>query len=94
MENVLLPLPSLQGRKSHASSGYSCTDAVIRIMSSSGRPLSSIVFPPLSVTNTGKHQGQNVASYAPEDIHTIGFTTRWILLVIMRDGFCFSYDLR
>ena len=91
---VTLPLPSIQMGRSTTSRGGSGVNAIIRILSSSGRFLSSIVFPPVLVPSSGKRMEQTTSSYAPEDIHTIGFTSRWNFLVILRDGFCFSYDLR
>ncbi|KAL7503518.1 hypothetical protein ACHAXN_001505 [Cyclotella atomus] len=65
----------------------------IRIMSNSGLLLSSIVFPKdLYVIShkTGKKMGLH---RSPGDILTIGWTTRCILIVVLRDSLTLCYDM-
>ena len=94
---------------SHGSSGgsstanSSVTSTEIRIMSNSGASLCSIPFPPKiqqQSKGSSPKDGSSVSSTSaissalPEDILTIGFTSRWVLLVVLRDGTCLAYDLR
>jgi hypothetical protein len=55
----------------------------IRIMTNAGKPLSKIYFP-------GRELGRN---YSPSDIMEVGFTDRTVLVVILRDSLCLTYDL-
>jgi len=96
---VTLPLPSLQmgGNSGSNRQDQDSSSAVdIRILTSSGRLLSSISFPPPMPSSSSEITSADTTSsrYIPSEIHTIGFTSRWVLLVLMRDGICFSYDLR
>lgn len=61
----------------------SFTHAELRIMTNSGLPLSTIEFPPPNVDRR----------YSPGDIMSIGFTDRYILMVILKDSLCLTYDL-
>ena len=97
---VTLPLPSLQMGGNSGSARQQDQDSTsavdIRILTSSGRLLSSISFPPPMPSSSSEITSASTTSsrYIPSEIHTIGFTSRWVLLVLMRDGICFSYDLR
>lgn len=57
--------------------------AELRIMTNSGLPLSTIEFPPPNLERR----------YSPGDIMEIGFTDRYILMVVLRDSLCLTYDL-
>lgn len=58
--------------------------AQLRIMTNAGKPLATLPFPPQ------KYRHRN---YAPSDVLTIGFTDRYILIVVLRDSLCFTYFL-
>jgi len=58
--------------------------AEIRIMNSAGVPLSKIEFPPPGLADR---------RYSPGDIMTIGFTDRYVLMVILRDSMCLSFGV-
>jgi vacuolar protein sorting-associated protein 16 len=60
------------------------THAELRIMTNSGLPLATIEFPPPTLERR----------YSPADIMTIGFTDRYILMIVLRDSLCLTYDLR
>mmetsp|Transcript_27470 Transcript_27470/g.59647 ORF Transcript_27470/g.59647 Transcript_27470/m.59647 type:complete len:1166 (-) Transcript_27470:269-3766(-) len=60
----------------------------LRIMTASGRPLANVAFPPRSLA----HNPQKPI-YTSSDVLTIGFTDRFILVVVMRDSLCLTYDL-
>lgn len=62
----------------------------IRIMSNSGQVLSKIDFPPSNGIKT-KRQQRN--QYSASDVLTIGFTSRCILVLILRDSLCLTYSL-
>ena len=78
----------------------SITSASIRIMTNSGQLLSTIVFPPLP-TGKGKRnwfakrmiRQKNATLYTPNDIFTIGFTGRCILVIVLRDSLCLTYTI-
>ena len=59
------------------------THAQLRIMTNAGMPLSTIEFPPTNLER----------KYSPADIMTIGFTDRYILMIVLRDSFCLTYNL-
>lgn len=61
------------------------THAEVRIMNSAGVPLSTIEFPPPSILLDRR--------YVPADIMTIGFTDRYVLMIVLRDSLCLTYDL-
>jgi vacuolar protein sorting-associated protein 16 len=56
----------------------------LRILTNSGMPLASILLPPKSL----------VRSYSAADIMMIGFTSRTILVILLRDSLCMTYDLQ
>ena len=55
----------------------------IRIMTNSGRPMATIAFP--------SHEMER--NYSPSDILEIGFTDRTILVIVLKDSLCLTYDL-
>lgn len=57
----------------------------IRIMTNSGRQLGKIDFPFPEMLDRG--------TYSPADIMEIGFTNRTVLVVVLRDSLCLTYDL-
>ena len=65
------------------------SDAVLRIMTSSGRTISTVQFPPVSLTQT-----QQKINYSAADILTIGFTNRTLLMIVLRDSLCLTFDLQ
>lgn len=74
------------------SSGFG-SKTTIRIMNNAGSILTKIPFPPpiqelmgLPTTTTMQHRG-------PGDILTIGFTSRCVLVVVLRDSLTLCYDL-
>ncbi|CAB9505372.1 sorting-associated protein 16 homolog [Seminavis robusta] len=62
------------------------THAELRIMTNSGLPLSTIEFPPPNLERQKR--------YTAADILSMGFTDRYILVVVLRDSLCLTYDLR
>lgn len=56
----------------------------LRIMTNSGRLLSSIAVPPKELAR----------QYSAADVMEIGFTERTILMVVLRDSLCLTYNLR
>lgn len=60
----------------------------LRIMTSSGRNLSSVEFPPPSLALNARRL------YSAADVLTIGFTDRTVLVMVLRDSLCLCYDLR
>ena len=57
----------------------------IRIMTNSGRQLAKIDFPLREMMDRGM--------YTPSDIMEIGFTDRTVLVVVLKDSLCLTYDL-
>ena len=55
----------------------------IRIMTNAGRQLSKLEFPPAGLER----------KYTPADIMAIGFTDRTILVVVLKDSYCFTYSV-
>ena len=94
---VTLPIPSGTNTISINDSATTTTPTVpIRILTVSGKLLSSIEFPPVQV-----HESTAVTTsqlpqrrYLPTDILTIGFTNRCILVIVMKDSYCYTYNLR
>ena len=72
---VTLPIVGQSGAFAHAE---------VRIMNSAGVPLSTIEFPPPSLSDR---------RYVPADIMTIGFTDRYVLMIVLRDSLCLTYNL-
>lgn len=68
-------LPVLGGAMPHTE---------LRIMTNSGRLLSSVVVPPKELAR----------QYSAADIMMIGFTERTVLMVVLRDSLCLTYDLQ
>ncbi len=64
----------------------------IRIMSNDGSLLSSVPFPPRDLA-LRVQSGRLSLSRAPGDILTIGFTSRCVLVVVLRDSLTLCYDL-
>ena len=64
------------------------TTSELRIMTSSGRPLAQLDFPPRSLAHSPHKR-----IYTSSDVLTIGFTDRCILVVVMRDSLCLTYDV-
>lgn len=62
-------------------SSFSHTE--IRILSNSGRPLVTIEFPLSGMER----------KYSPSDIMEIGFTDRTVLVIVLKDSLCLTYDL-
>ncbi len=56
----------------------------IRILTNAGKPLAKIDFP---------IQGME-RKYTPSDIMEIGFTDRTVLVIVLRDSMCLTYDLK
>ena len=56
----------------------------IRILTNAGKPLAKIEFPLLGMER----------KYTPSDIMEIGFTDRAILVVVLRDSLCLTYNLK
>jgi hypothetical protein len=59
------------------------THAQLRIMTNAGMPLSTVEFPPATLER----------KYSPADITTIGFTDRYILMIVLRDSLCLTYNV-
>jgi hypothetical protein len=81
-----------------AGAGFGPTTR-IRIMNNAGSLLSSVTFPPRD--GLVVHQAQSSSSSStrvslnrsPGDILTVGFTSRCILVVVLRDSLTLCYDL-
>jgi len=86
---VTIPLSTGGGGSSSSSSttGFG-TKTTIRIIRNSGVLLSSIQFPPSPQQQTSIHN-----RYTPGDILTIGFTSRCVLVVVLRDSLTLCYNL-
>ena len=56
----------------------------IRILTNAGKPLAKIEFPLLGMER----------KYTPSDIMEIGFTDRAILVIVLRDSLCLTYNLK
>jgi hypothetical protein len=63
------------------TSWFSHTD--IRILTNSGYPLATIEFPLPEMEQ----------KYSPSDIMEIGFTDRAVLVIVLKDSLCLTYDL-
>jgi len=59
------------------------TRTELRIMTNAGKPLVNLEFPPRELDNR----------YSPADVLTIGFTSRTVLIVVLRDSLCLTYNL-
>lgn len=59
------------------------TRTELRIMTNAGKTLVNLEFPPKGLERR----------YSPADVMTIGFTHRAILIVVLRDSLCLTYDL-
>ncbi|KAL7468314.1 hypothetical protein ACHAXS_010017 [Conticribra weissflogii] len=74
-----------------STSGFG-SRTTIRIMNNSGKLLAAIPFPPRDFSVfTGKQQIQMHRS--PGDIIAMGFTSRCVLVVVLRDSLVLCYDL-
>jgi hypothetical protein len=94
---VTIPL-SVSGNSGSGKMGYSSgfgSKTTIRIMNNAGSILAKIPFPPpmqellgvpTTTATTMQHRG-------PGDILTIGFTSRCVLVVVLRDSLTLCYDL-
>jgi len=67
--------------------------AQIRIMSNSGQILSTINVPPVDGWNTQQLQQGQGKQYTASDVLAMGFTSRCILVLILRDSLCLTYSL-
>jgi vacuolar protein sorting-associated protein 16 len=70
---------------------YTAGTVPIRILTVSGKLLSCIDFPPSPTANKIPN---NNRQYVPADIFSIGFTNRCILIVITKDSYCFTFNLK
>lgn len=66
-----------------ASSDAAFATTEIRIMTNSGHSLANVECPPRALSHI----------YTAADIMTMGFTDRAVLVVVMRDSLCLTYDL-
>lgn len=66
--------------------------AQIRIMTNAGQILCTIDFPPMDGLKKAKHQLQG-KQYTASDVLAMGFTSRCILVLILRDSLCLTYSL-
>lgn len=65
-----------------ANAAFTHTD--LRILTVSGKLLAQMEFPPPYLDRR----------YAPADVLAIGFTSRCVLIVVLRDSLCLTFDLR
>jgi len=84
---MTLPLPTAS--LSNQSNSFKLTTTELRIMMPSGRLLTRIDFPPPNLLNRVTNQ-----PYSAADVLDIGFTDRTLLMVVMRDSTCLTYNLR
>ena len=75
---------------SSASIQSALNQTEIRIMSNAGQVLSTIDFPP---PNGIKAKQQQRRQYSASDVLAMGFTSRCILILILRDSLCLTYSL-
>lgn len=73
------------GGRSDSTAALSTTQ--LRILTSSGRPLASVEFPPPSLALTHRR------IYSAADVLTVGFTDRCVLVVVLRDSLVLTYNL-
>jgi len=66
--------------------------ARIRIMTCAGRLISTVDFPP-PVTAMGAEERRNHWTYTASDVLAMGFTARWMLVLVLRDSLCLTYNL-
>jgi vacuolar protein sorting-associated protein 16 len=85
---AIVTLPLTVGVGSLSPPASSLTTVPIRICTVSGKLLACIDFPP-PISGFSNHR-----PYVPADILTLGFTTRCTLVVVLKDSFCFTYNLR
>eukprot|EP00584_Thalassiosira_punctigera_P011394 CAMPEP_0172567060 /NCGR_PEP_ID=MMETSP1067-20121228/114430_1 /TAXON_ID=265564 ORGANISM="Thalassiosira punctigera, Strain Tpunct2005C2" /NCGR_SAMPLE_ID=MMETSP1067 /ASSEMBLY_ACC=CAM_ASM_000444 /LENGTH=1182 /DNA_ID=CAMNT_0013358321 /DNA_START=76 /DNA_END=3621 /DNA_ORIENTATION=- len=91
---VTVPL-STHGGGGGASSGFG-SRSTIRIMNNAGVLLSSIAFPPRDLALPMNHPSSNSRlplHVTPGDILTIGFTSRCVFIIVLRDSLTLCYDL-
>jgi len=68
-----------------ASTNFPTT--VLRIMTVSGQPLAKVDFPPPYLLDQQRR-------YTPFDVLQIGFTSRCVLVVVLKDSLCLTLDLQ
>ena len=91
----LLSSTSTSSRGGGAASGFGHS-TTIRIMNNAGGVISTIPFPPRDFTMQQQHHHQQSPQplhRTPGDILTIGFTSRCVLVVVLRDSLTLCYDL-
>lgn len=85
---MTLPVAGGGGSSSLSSSSSSSspwTHTELKLLTNSGRLLSRITFPPPFLEKRG---------YTPADVLQLGFTSRTLLVLILKDSLCFIYNVR
>lgn len=72
-------------------SGFVSTQ--INIWTNSGKSLAQFEFPPVEYRENSLNQLGTKSSYTAADVLTMGFTSRTTLIVVLRDSFCFTYNI-
>lgn len=92
---ITIPLSSSSSLSMNSSSQQvTLKTTELRIMMPSGRPLSTIEFPPPDLMTQLSTLSRVKKSYSASDILSIGFTDRTVLYVIFRDSLCLTYNLK
>ena len=97
---ITVPLGGGVGTGTSANVQSALNETQIRIMSNAGQILSTVDFPPpngIMVQTNNKHghnkQPTRRTNYTASDVLSIGFTSRCILMLVLRDSLCLTYSL-
>jgi hypothetical protein len=68
----------------------------LRIMTVAGKTLARIDFPPMDLVNHKAVMDRypHRRSYTPYDVLEMGFTSSWILIIVLRDSLCLCYNVQ
>ena len=94
---VTIPLATASSSRNSSSSSTPSSaleTTWIRIMTNSGQLLSTMEFPPRNgLVPQGDANMRPIPQYGASDILEIGFTSKWVLVVVLRDSLCLTYTL-
>jgi vacuolar protein sorting-associated protein 16 len=97
---AVITIPITNHKSSTSSSTFNDTTMTVplRILTTSGKMISCIDFPPPGRIENSSPGADAVSlqsrRYVPTDVMTMGFTNRCILIVVMKDSYCYTYNLR
>ena len=90
---VTIPLATTTSTSSRNSNSSALETTWIRIMTNSGQLLSTMEFPPRNGIIPQEPNLRSIPQYGASDILDIGFTSKWVLVVVLRDSLCLTYTL-